>query len=703
MPYLREASPEPDVRPVRLPLHPPPLPRLLRPSLPWLASTLAVLGWRAAAWGLRDAFHAADATWRGAAKGVLWDVALVTAIFAVARAFRARGSRLPLVAGVALLVVSTLVRALDASACYLTQAHWSADGFLYLDAGWAGRLLEPAALGGLSILLGICVLHGVALVRDGRAMANSQPPGWSIALLLVVTLPPAAWAIRDGVQFPAAQDELRLVPEVHVVRQALLWYALQPRGDLPPLDPVLRRVLIGRGLEPERPLDPAYPLLQEGLDEPPLPFPRRDGPLPNVVLTLAEGLDAAFVHQLSGRFAGVMPETSALARQMTVLRGFQATASPTIAGLITTLCSVHPPSHPHDLAQGQTVGGVAPYTCLPDLLRQHGYRTVFVQSTSKEVMGLELFLRTHGVDEVHARGEFEKRFPGRATGPWGMYDDAMVDYVQEQVLRLEALRAQDKRPFLLINLTLESHDPGMAAPGCQLPPDVTEAPDDAGARHLLAAYHCSDRSIGRLARFLLEPGRRDRTLWLLTADHAQFATLNSKPLFPQGKRQFDAVPWLLHDPLHDLPPTIDTLAGTTDTAPTLLHLLGIAPSRHSLTGHSVFGRRARWPWLVGRIGTRFAYLHGPAGRVELSQGELRRRCQDGRPLLDPARDPLTACQFVGWLERQDALWAAHRLFPREGYLGDRGADRAFLQAHAEPNDADKRAMGLPVPADPPHP
>lgn len=680
----------------------PPWLRITLPT-PWLLGGVAVLlGWRLTGWWLRQALAQAETTPRDVAKALAWDLALGLGIFALGRAgglMRAVSVQRPgrlagtglLVLAAALLVASSVVRAMDTAYSYLAQSHWAADGFLYIDPGWAGRLYDPAAAAMMAVSLALVGVLAWAVVRDAKAVAqpfvaSAQPVGGRhVVLALLLTLP-AAWAVRDNLLYPPYLFELRLLPEVNVVRQWHLWTQTPPRREAPPhLPPALHRRLVAAGLVPAQPLDPAYPLTRSALGETPLPLLPDAPPRPNVVITLVEGLNSLFVHELSGRHRHVMPELGALVRQMTAVTGFHGTASPTIAGLITTLCGLHPPSHPRDLRPGQTVDGNTAYTCLPDLLRQQGYRTVFVQSTSKDVMGLEFFLRTHGIDEVHARGEFEARWPGRASGPWGMYDEAMVDYTAEQVARLERLRAQDGRPWLLVNLTLETHDPGMAPPACALPPEAEDVPADAAGQKLLAAYHCTDKALGRLGKLLLAPGMRERTLWLLGADHAQFSTVNSRPLLPTvaDRWPFGAVPLLIHDPRHALPKRLPVLSGTTDVAPTLLHLLGLDPERHSLTGHSVFGRRAHLPWIVGRVGNRFAYLQTREARTSLATGELRRRCQTGARLLDEGPEPLTACEIAAWLDWQDALWDGHWLFPKVWYQGDKGVDRAGLAAGIE--------------------
>lgn len=689
----------------------------------WLiGGWLITLGFRALGWLVRDAWARPEATFRAGFKGVLWDLVLVYALFALARAGWALGSLArngalrALVRGGLLLPILTvgalspLVRMLDVGHCYLGGSHWGLEGFALLHGDFAGRLLEPGAMG---LLLGgglLAAFMALALLRHaavGHAAArgHAEGLGWRAGRLValgllpaLVAAAPAAWALRDGLAFPAHVYDLRLLPETNFAAKALAWRQYTPHtlGPTPALEADLARRFTELGLLPSPPPALAgWPLVQSGLNEPALPFPRRATAAadarPNVVVTFVESLNRLFVHGLSGKYRGLMPELSALAGKMTSIEGFHNTASPTVTALVVALCGVHPPSHPRDLAQGQSVDGATAYSCLADLLGAQGYRTVYVQAASKKVAGKEFFLRTHGFEEVHGREDLRERWPGGEEGPWGAHDDVLVRYTQEQIARLEALRRRDGRPFLLVMLTLDTHDPGMAAERCALPKgeagaaQVQGLPTAAGPRRLAAAYHCADAALGTLGRFLLAPGRRDQTLWALTADHAQFRTLHSAPLFtgPDEGWTFGPVPLLLHDPRHALPRRVEVLSGTEDLTPTLLHLLGVSPRLHSLGGHSVFGSRRRHPALVGRVGARLAYLQGPGSRSEVPIGMLGRLCASGKPVDAGAPGPLSACELAAWIRWQDALWAAQRLFPAERYQGAAGVDRQWLKGQME--------------------
>ncbi|MCO4763620.1 MAG: LTA synthase family protein, partial [Myxococcales bacterium] len=605
-------------------------------------------------------------------------------------------------------VASAFVRGLDIGHCHLGESHWTSQAFLYLDGGFAGTMLQGEALFLVIAVVVVAGLQALSLVRDTQTVIERAAPApgsrW-LALVLVAATIPALWAVRDGVAFPAHAHAWRLVPETNF---AITWAASKQRPDdadarkdLKVADAAWQRLKTAAVVPANaRPTDP-FPLLRRGLDEPPFPYPDKAGVAslrPNVVITFLESTNTFFVHGLSGRHKGLMPELGKLAAQMTRVDGFRNTSSPTIGAMVAALCGVHPASHPYDLDVGESVDGRTAYTCLADRLKRHGYRTVYVQGASRRVTSKEYFFRTHGFDEVYGKEDLRKQWPKRRQGRWGFFDRDTLAFAQEQVTRLEALQKKDGRPFLLVTLTLDTHEPGMGPdPALPLGADgqvkgMPEAPTDEPARLLLAGYRSSDAALGPWGAFLLEPARAARTMVLMTADHAAFRHLLPKSVFLGEYDKhglFERVPFLLHDPLHKLPKTIKRVGGTTDVTPTLLHALGLDAGLNSLGGLSLFGRRADVPVLVGRVGVREAYVFDHGVEAEWQVGAVVERCKANQPLGEGFRT-LTACDLVAWMRWSDALWSLRRLFPAEAYFGGQGVDEKALALDMYLNKKEER-------------
>ncbi len=668
--------------------------QLLALLQPWHPGPFALSG-LAVTWLLRvAAWLACHVLWvsqgRDLIKGLSWDLALVSAVFVGVRlAHRSKGLLGRWTVRILALVVaiSVVIRILDLGHCLMVGSHWTTDAFLYLDQGFACSFKDIRLIAAVGLALLLALGAGWSVLADAQRLGrnNLQPLPHFAAIALL----PALWAMADGVRYPAYATQARLIPEVNFALRAMWFYQDGASvAQVPQLSRELQDAFTVWGILDGQSADRQWPLLRNTFHSRPFPLPRRAGAVdrPNVVLTLLESTNALFIYGMSGRYQGLMPEISALSQRMAIADEFYNTSSPTIAAMVASLCSVHPPAHPRDLQPGTTVSGRAAYTCLGDLLRQVGYRTVFVQAAAKNMTGKEFFLKTHGFDDVYGRDDLLAFAPNATSGTWGPHDSVLVDFTEHLIERLERQRQSDGRPYFLVMLTLDSHEPGMAPADCTLPRDaqgldlVKDLPADAAGRRLLTGYHCSDRAIGQLGHFLLDSPRSDQTMWLVTADHAAFPDLVPASVYvdPAAAHASARIPLLIHDPLHELPAHIATLGGTQDLAPTLIDLLEMPDAPNSLTGLSLFDERQQHPLLVGRIGERLALARAPGESVELPLAQLHELCQDHRVLIRGIAPQLTACDLEGWLHWQDGLWAAHRLFPANLYQGSHGVDGDVL-------------------------
>lgn len=127
---------------------------------------------------------------------------------------------------------------------------------------------------------------------------------------------------------------------------------------------------------------------------------------------------------------------------------------------------------------------------------------------------------------------------------------------------------------------------------------------------------------------------------------------------------------LIHDPAHDLPDAVTVLSGTTDIAPTIMHLLGGMRGPNSFTGASIFGRRPSVPTIVGRVGARRVMMADATRKLEHSMGTARRLCRNKEPFFGGAgAHDLDACDVLDYFAWQDELYRKARLLPAAHFDG----------------------------------
>jgi phosphoglycerol transferase MdoB-like AlkP superfamily enzyme len=435
----------------------------------------------------------------------------------------------------------------------------------------------------------------------------------------------------------------------------------------------LRPRLVALGLVPEHPLDVSYPLLRAQLDPTPFPYApaAASTAAPNVVFTLVEQLNREFVNAFSGELPGVMPQLSALSRRMTMVTEYRSVTQPTIHALVASLCSMHG-ALPYEDVNRRLVGGALENTrlkCLPEILRDAGYRTVYIQAGSNHFANTGGFLAAHGFEEIIGADQLEPLFAGRDLSIWGVHDDALIEFAEAKIEQLEAERAAGGRPFFVMVQTLDMHAPGHPPANCPLPAQLDGITQDPDSRTMIRAVHCTDAALGELGRFMLDDtARARRTLWAITGDHpseplALLDALAKKRGEPGYAGWSGRLPLLLHDPMHALPARVPVLSGHIDLAPTLLHMLGIRDVKNAMEGYSIFGRRPEYPLLLGRMAPESVAVYRAHATRSLSVDQLVAACEDHAPLLRGDAAGLDACELLDWLRWQNALWKYKRIFP----------------------------------------
>lgn len=182
----------------------------------------------------------------------------------------------------------------------------------------------------------------------------------------------------------------------------------------------------------------------------------------------------------------------------------------TMAGIVATQCGVplkiyseydikRPPG-----AQRVFLPGA---TCLGDLLRARGYRSVFLGGAPLSFAGKGSFLRDHGYDETWGRDEWERAGVQPAElNEWGLYDSALLERARAKLDELHAA----PHPFLLTVLTLDTHNPhGFLSPACR----------GRGARNFEGIVACGAAQLAEFVQYARARGYLKDTAIVIVGDH----------------------------------------------------------------------------------------------------------------------------------------------------------------------------------------
>ena len=150
-------------------------------------------------------------------------------------------------------------------------------------------------------------------------------------------------------------------------------------------------------------------------------------------------------------------------------------------------------------------------TTLDELLREQGYRSLFMAGSDFTFGGRRLYYTQHGGVEVWdlLTAYDEGRLPADYYEGWGFEDRKLYEFAKEQLTEL----AQSGQPFHFSLLTVDTHTPGFAFDCC--PQDI--------ATPYLRIVACASRQLGEFLAWCEAQPFYENTTIVVTGDHASMA------------------------------------------------------------------------------------------------------------------------------------------------------------------------------------
>lgn len=302
----------------------------------------------------------------------------------------------------------------------------------------------------------------------------------------------------------------------------------------------------------------------------------------NLVVIYLEAFDVLYTNITSKGFPSLTPTINALAKESTLFRHWYPAGGWTIAALFGSHCGTQ-------LDPGSTNGNaylvekfsfLAPIMCFTDLLKDAGFKSVFMGGASPRFSGKGDFLKSNGYDEVIGREWFENSNELKSKmQDWGLLDWEMFNQAADKALALH----QKNQRFLFTFLTLNTHQPGF-------PQSSSCAPFPAEAKNepLRRGAVCTDKALQNfLARLNAAGVWKDTALWL-QSDHPQFETDLKRSTFgPEGVSNKELVS-ILKLPGNTKPSVVETPATAFDFPASALDVLGVGYTGRFQRGVSVF-------------------------------------------------------------------------------------------------------------------
>jgi arylsulfatase A-like enzyme len=291
----------------------------------------------------------------------------------------------------------------------------------------------------------------------------------------------------------------------------------------------------------------------------------------NVILIMLEAASGAVLPSLAIdggiEASAAMPKLDARAKDHLFFTRVVAHQRQTNRGEYAILCGDYPKLLTDQSKMTEQVYGHAA-RCLPEVLRESGYATAYLQAAPLAFMLKDQFMPRAGFDEVIGDEWFTKSY-GRTD--WGVDDRAFFEQAIEKVDELHRADA----PFFLTLLTVGTHHP------YTLPPVSGETAKERRER----AFAWADDGLDGFLDSLDERGVLQDTVVIVTSDESAGWVETESPTERLLAQSWSFAIVMLPEPRSS---RVDTLYAQVDTALSVLDLLGMTDERNPFIGRSWF-------------------------------------------------------------------------------------------------------------------
>jgi lipoteichoic acid synthase len=317
----------------------------------------------------------------------------------------------------------------------------------------------------------------------------------------------------------------------------------------------------------------------------------------------------------------------------------------TSKALVASLCGVPPPL---DTDRTESKPGIIPARCLPDLLEDHGYRTVFFQSATEKFERRPQLVENFGYEDFFATQDMSKE-GFEETNYFGYEDNIMLDPSREW------LEENGDGPFLASYLTVTPHHNYVV-------PDrygKKRFVEDEELNRYLNTLRYQDFFLRNLIEQYKDLGLYEDTIFIVFGDHGEaFGEHGLKQhdnvLYNEGLR----VPFFIHDPQRwQEGGRIETPVNLYDVLPTVADLLGYEIGGGAYPGSSMLA-----PLPEDRT-LRASCYHEGACMASISGDEkyIYHYGNKGDEYFDLSKDPHERNNIIGRLDEEKIKALRHDL------------------------------------------
>lgn len=311
----------------------------------------------------------------------------------------------------------------------------------------------------------------------------------------------------------------------------------------------------------------------------------------NVLTVVLESVRADMLGYYGSRY-GLTPNLDAFATENIAARYFYANSNYTMKGETAIWCGIF--DHNARPPISKYSSDISDLNCLPQVLRNNGYRTLYFHGNSGQFYSRRDFLPLVGFDSLNFYADEHEVSDSDKVG-WGVADTIVYDQVLKKLGDLPS-----DQPFYASVMTLSSHYPfswNWEGGGSKSPHSGGFSADELYENYKDAIRY-EDRAFGEfLAKFKASKLARN-TILVVTADHGVWVFPDEPEEATLREERFFRIPFFMYHPDVSTHRQIDMISSQIDIAPTLLKLLGISSPEAGLVGKDILGSPVVQPWAV---------------------------------------------------------------------------------------------------------
>lgn len=208
------------------------------------------------------------------------------------------------------------------------------------------------------------------------------------------------------------------------------------------------------------------------------------------------------------------------------------------------------------------------FVCMPQILKDHGYKNYFFHGGARGTMGFESYTMAHGFDRYFSKVDY----PGKNDfdGTWGIFDGPYLNFVVDEIAKMP-------EPFLATVFTLSSHHP------YSIPADL-KGKFSKGSLEIHESVGYADFALKQFFEKAKTQPWFSNSIFIITSDHSQ--KLESRK-YQNGIGRF-RVPLIIYAPVGKLVGlNTDKVTQHSDIPKTVLDLVQVKSDKMPATSVSL--------------------------------------------------------------------------------------------------------------------